>query len=433
MTQFKWMFFKTKVLFFLIIIKIERFTGLIYSAWYKRLKISIYLKKIKRSPFYATYSLVQSKFKKIPIINKKIFMKNFNSINTCGISFEKAFNLAVESEKTRDFSPMIGEISVGLSTGTSGNRGLFLLSDTERARWVAYMIDRVIGLSAKKRKVAFFLRANNKLYESSNSKFLSFNFFDIYKKIIVHIPRLELLNPNILIAQPSILMILAKKKNQCELNISPEKIVSVAEVLTTDDKHFIETAFKIKLTEVYQCTEGFLASSCSHGYLHFNEDFLIIEKKYLNKEKTKFHPIITDLLRTAQPIIRYELNDIISEKKICKCGNKFLAIEKIEGRSDDIFQLKNDNLDLVNVFPDILRRTIVISSNDIEDYCLIQLDETKLGLFIKSDNKNSFLLAKSGLTKLLNSLSVSNFEIIKISRNKLKLGNKKKRIINEHK
>ena len=88
---------------------------------------------------------------------------------------------------------------------------------------------------------------------------------------------------------------------------------------------------------------------------------------------------------------------------------------------------------MVNVFPDILRRTIVISSNDIEDYCLIQLDETKLGLFIKSDNKNSFLLAKSGLTKLLNSLSVSNFEIIKISRNKLKLGNKKKRIINEHK
>ena len=85
-------------------------------------------------------------------------MKNFNSINTCGISFEKAFNLAVESEKTRDFSPMIGEISVGLSTGTSGNRGLFLLSDTERARWVAYMIDRVIGLSAKKRKVAFFFK-----------------------------------------------------------------------------------------------------------------------------------------------------------------------------------------------------------------------------------------------------------------------------------
>ena len=39
---------------------------------------------------------------------------------------------------------------------------------------------------------------------------------------------------------------------------------------------------------------------------------------------------------------RYELNDIITEKKNCKCGSQFLAIESIEGRSDDIIVLKDN-------------------------------------------------------------------------------------------
>ena len=68
------------------------------------------------------------------------------------------------------------------------------------------------------------------------------------------------------------------------------------------------------------------------GTLHFNEDLLIIEQKYLDAEKQRFHPLITDLMRTTQPVVRYELNDIITAKKSCPCGSKWLAIEQIEGQ-----------------------------------------------------------------------------------------------------
>lgn len=50
--------------------------------------------------------------------------------------------------------------------------------------------------------------------------------------------------------------------------------------------------------------------------------------------------MVTDLERKAQPIIRYRLNDILVERKEpCGCGSPFLALEKIEGREDDVFFL----------------------------------------------------------------------------------------------
>ena len=347
------MFFKIKIIYFLLKIKTERLTGIYSSKWRKKMKTFFFLKHLKKSKYYESFSVYNSDFFKLPIMNKSLFMENFNIINSRGITYEEASEIAENAEISRDFSSTLRGLAVGLSTGTSGNRGIFLVSETERANWVAYMIDRVIGFSFRNLKIAFFLRANNKLYESVKSKRINFNFFDIYDNIDSHIERLNNLNPNILIAQPSVLMILAKKKQNGELRINPTKIISIAEVLTNEDKTYFEEIFKIKLSEVYQCTEGFLASSCSEGFLHFNEDFLIIEKKYIDKERTRFHPIITDLLRKSQPVVRYELNDIITEKINCKCGSKFLAIESIDGRSDDIIVLENSQNKKVSIFPDI--------------------------------------------------------------------------------
>ena len=129
----------------------------------------------------------------------------------------------------------------------------------------------------------------------------------------------------------------------------PTKVISVAEVLEPQDKLYLEQLFQQTIHQVYQCTEGFLAATCEKGVLHFNEDFILIEKKYIDKEKRRFHPIITDLLRTTQPVIRYELDDIIIEKKQCACGSPFMAIEQIEGRSDDILKFINKEGKLVQV------------------------------------------------------------------------------------
>ena len=54
------------------------------------------------------------------------FMRDFDQINTRGLTLDEAMEVAVQSEQSRDFAPTLNGVTVGLSSGTSGNRGLFL-------------------------------------------------------------------------------------------------------------------------------------------------------------------------------------------------------------------------------------------------------------------------------------------------------------------
>lgn len=386
---------------------------------------------LKKSPFYHQMLNTSVDISNAPLMNKALFMQYFNQINTLGLDLKQSMEVALKAETTRNFSPMINQISVGLSTGTSGNRGLFVVSIRERAIWVATILDRVIGFSLRKRKVAFFLRANNNLYNSTHSKLLQFTFFDIFLPMDMHLKSLEKLQPDIIVAQPSVLSIIAEAIQQQTLLLTPKKIISVAEVLTPEDKKYFEEVFKLPIHQVYQCTEGFLAATCKEGTLHFNEDYLIIEKHYLNAEKTKFHPIITDLLRTSQPVIRYELNDIITIQNGCKCGSRMLAIASIEGRSDDMLIFTNNQHQEVKLFPDWFRKTIVLSDENISDYCLIQTNPKMLKLYIKSKYSTSYDLASKAILKSLKEYGISEIIIEKTNNISDNLGIKKRRIRNE--
>ena len=359
-------------------------------------------------------------------------MQAFDEINTLDIELKEAYNIAEKGERSRDFAPTIGEITVGLSSGTSGNRGVFLASPDERARWVAAVLDRVIGFSLKKRSVAFFLRANSNLYNSVKSNRLRFEFFDLLSELDEHVKRLNDLQPTILVAQPSMLLELASQIRTGTLAITPKKVISVAEVLYPEDKAFLEFVFKQTIHQVYQCTEGFLASTCEQGTLHFHEDFFIIERNYIDEDKTRFHPIITDLERKSQPVIRYELNDIIQEKESCSCGSKWLAIEAIEGRSDDVLIFEANSGVSKRIFPDFFRRSIIMASETIREYALIQRSKNELDLFIEGDDQ-SYEKAEKSVLDLLDQYDISDIVINRIDSTRTNKGSKLRRIRNDEK
>ncbi|CAD5273767.1 MULTISPECIES: F390 synthetase-related protein [unclassified Imperialibacter] len=388
-------------------------------------------KNLQKSPFYKAFS--DQPLSQFPIMDKSSFMTHFDEINTVGITKEGAFAVGLESEKSRNFSPTVRGTTVGLSSGTSGNRGIFLASQKERAIWVAAVLDRVIGFSLRKRKVAFFLRANSTLYESVNSSLLQFQFYDIKSDMAQHCQTVAATRPHILVGQPSVLMHIARYFEEKQIAARFEKVISVAEVLEGDQKAYLEKVFKIMIEQVYQCTEGFLAHTCKAGFLHFNEDWLLIEKKYLDEEKKRFHPIITDLLRTTQPIVRYELNDIIHEGKPCSCGLKTMQIAKIEGRSDDVFEFVHDDK-TITIYPDFIRQAVAFSSDVIDNYVVIRRSEKKIGLFIevnKGDFLNAYGKAESALQSLFEIFGIPGITIIREEEQLLQKGVKFKRIRNE--
>src|SRR5262249_3937491 len=159
--------------------------------------------------------------------------------------------------------------------------------------------------------------------------------------------------PDILVGPPSLLRFLAEARAQGRLRTTPCKILSVAEVLEPQEQSAIEAAFGIPVHQIYQCTEGLLAVSCPNGSLHIQEDLVALQEETLIegettpcpllREEEEYHspllfkegvgsglritPIITDLWRTTQPIIRYRLNDILTlDPRPCVCGSAFRVI-----------------------------------------------------------------------------------------------------------
>ncbi|WP_036198928.1 F390 synthetase-related protein [Ureibacillus sinduriensis] len=331
---------------------------------------SPYFEQLKKNDLLKAPDLAQ-----YPFMNKQIMMENFDELNTKGVGKEEAFRVAIEAEENRNFSPTIGSITVGLSSGTSGNRGIFLVSKEEQSAWAGTILAKLLPNGFKsKEKIAFFLRANSNLYESVRNKKIEFAFYDLLDHFDTHIKRLEEYQPTILAAPPSMIRQIASAVSENKLSISPIKIITMAEVLDPLDESFIESVFNQKIHQVYQCTEGFLGCSCSHGTIHLNEDLVYIEKEFLDNDRTKFYPIVTDFKRRTQPIIRYRLNDILTLKsEPCPCGSPMLAIEQIEGRMDDLFILKNKhNGNLEHVFPDFVRRACISASENLKEYIVMQ-------------------------------------------------------------
>ncbi|MGQ4664758.1 F390 synthetase-related protein [Metabacillus halosaccharovorans] len=373
---------------------VRRFSSREAIQVYQNKKIKKHLAFVlKHSPFYQNYyQNHQLEWETLPVISKREMMDHFDELNTAGITKKEAFQLAAKAEKTRDFSPNIDNVSIGLSSGTSGNRGLFLVSEKESAIWAGEVLAKLLpGSLMDEHKIAFFLRANNNLYESTKSSKISFHFFDLVEDLKTHQNRLHELKPTIIIAPPSMLRMIAEWKGNNLIDITPGKIISVAEVLEDVDKTFIEEIFQQTLHQVYQATEGFLATTCSHGVLHMNEDIIAIQKEYLDKEKGIFVPIITDFTRRTQPLIRYRLNDVLIERKTpCPCGSHFLALERIDGRCDDIFHGVHEQTGKKHMlFPDFIRRAIMLSSDDILEYKVTQKELFLIDIKLKVKNEKS--------------------------------------------
>ena len=337
----------------------------------------------KNSGFYKEYE--GKELKDFPVIDKKIMMENFNHINTVRIEKEEALAFAIGSEREREFSEKLHNITVGLSSGTSDSRGIFLVENSEKDKWAGYVLAKFLpkGILSKC-KIAFFMRANSNLYEAVGSKNIGFEFFDIYADIEENIEKLQKFQADILVAQPSVLLTIANAIKNKTLKISPKRVISIAEVLEKEDEAYLKKVFQMEIIDqVYQCTEGCLASTCSCGTLHLNEDIVYIEKEYLDDKR--FVPIITDLERTSQPIIRYRLNDVLVEKKEkCPCGLIFTSLEKIEGREDDVFQFQKENGKSVCIYPDFIRRCILFAGS-ITDYRIVQQENGSITVFADID------------------------------------------------
>ncbi len=141
-----------------------------------------------------------------PLMDKQLMMEHFDVMNTQGLHRDVLMACALGSEQDRDFSRQTGKFSVGLSSGTSGQRGLFVVSPQEQQLWAGGILAKMLpdGVFAGER-VALFLRADNNLYQSVNNRWLSLAFYDLFQPFQSHAGLLEQQSPTIIVAPAQVL------------------------------------------------------------------------------------------------------------------------------------------------------------------------------------------------------------------------------------
>ena len=336
---------------------------------------------LPRAPFYRAWA--GKPLAELPIVDKATMLADFAAFNTRGIPLDRALSIALDAERSRDFRPELdGDLTVGLSSGTSGTRGVFLVSTAERARWAGVLLARLLTPASLRHlldprrpplRVALFLRANSNLYGTLANRRLAFSFHDLLTPIATHLERLRASPPDILAAPPTVLRLLAEAREAGGLAAAPRQVISVAEVLEADDRQVIERAFGGPVQQIYQATEGFLGASCPAGRVHWNEDLVHLEPEWLDAERRRFHPIVTDFSRTTQLVVRYRLDDVlVAASGPCPCGRPSRSLDAIAGRADEVlWAAPLAGGDPVAVFPDLLRRTFTLIDG-LRDYRLEQ-------------------------------------------------------------
>ena len=348
---------------------------------------------LRKSEFYRRHysGCDTSDIWSLPVTSKTIMMEKLTLFNTRGLNKDEIIEFCLKAERSRDFSKRLRGLNVGMSSGTSGNKGVEITSPAEENLLRAAFFARFAFPKKQKINLAFILRVTSPAFTLNKfgHRLTYIGQLDSIENIV---RKLGDLQPNIISAPPSMLKVLAREAEEGRLHVKPLKIVSYAEVLYPDVREYLRRVFNCEVHEIYKCSEGAIAITCRYGNLHVNEDIVAIQ--LLNRDGSPTAPgnpchklVITDLHKSTLPIIRYELNDIITlSTQKCKCGSHFRVIEKIQGRADDLlWGLRKTDGSRHFIYQDYISRNIISVSNRIDEFQAIQKDFEHLVLRIQLD------------------------------------------------
>ena len=122
------------------------------------------------------------------------------------------------------------------------------MSDRERTLWAGTVLAKFLPKGKIfGHRIAFFLRADNNLYETIDSKLIRFRYFDLLKDMTENLSELAAYRPSLLVAPPSVLLDIARAIERGALRINPEKVISVAEVLRAEDAAYLKAQFGLQV------------------------------------------------------------------------------------------------------------------------------------------------------------------------------------------
>lgn len=275
-----------------------------------------------------------------PIIDPSDLRSRPGDWNSLALNADEIAAGADAAERGNDGAVRPG-VHAGYSTGSFGNRGVFLSSRAERARYLGQSLAKLLpDPLLRRRRIGLCLRADNALYRDvANAGPFEFRFFSLAAPARARASDIETFAPHIFVGPSHVLAELAAMAATGDFRPMPfERLFYGAEPMGASERVWVTDALGARPDPIYQATEGFLGAACNRGTLHLNEDSIAFEFEPI-AGSDRLRPIVTDLRRTSQPIVRLRLDDIVQFPDTpCPCGSGLQAIEPVEGRVADIWR-----------------------------------------------------------------------------------------------
>jgi len=105
----------------------------------------------------------------------------------------------------------------------------------------------------------------------------------------------------------------------------------------------------VDISDNYGSTEAFVAWQCHVGKYHINAEHVFVEIIDENGEPCgpgdMGRVLVTTLQNHLMPLVRYEIGDYaIAATEPCKCGRTLPALERVIGRTVNLFRLRGGKL-----------------------------------------------------------------------------------------
>jgi phenylacetate-CoA ligase len=320
-----------------------------------------------RSPFYREFhrGLEHRPLEALPILTKALLMERFDDLVT-----DRHVRLADAEAylKAGGEGLFLDRYVVLATSGSTGLRGVFLFDSREWIRAIAAITRPIAWASAARNsrrppRAALIAAGGSWHYSSRVGAALANRVapalrLDAATPIPELVSRLNSWRPEALATYPSVLRQLAAEQLAGRLSIPLTNVATSAEVLTADVRALVRRAWSIPVQNTYGATEyAPIASECPEGNLHLFEDGAIIEVvddrgQAVPDGERGARLLLTVFGRYTQPLIRYELSDLVSASDAaCPCGRPYRIVSAIDGREEDILEFTGANGQPVAVHP----------------------------------------------------------------------------------
>jgi putative adenylate-forming enzyme len=321
---------------------------------------------------------------RLPVLNKALLMEHFDEL-VCDPRLRRDQLLEWAGRMTRD-QLYLDRYRVMLTSGSSGRPGLFVY-DPAGWRSTCAQLLRISGWaglrpSLPRQRLAALGGAAPSHVSRQVAATMAVGLHRVLS-LPVTLPLAQLVEalnqfqPTYLHVYPSVAMWLADEQQAGRLRLSPQMMVTIAELRTPEMTQRLTDAFGVQPFDAYGCTEGLWGAECEHHQgIHLFEDRTLVENVDADGQPVPAGQpgsrlLVTNLSNLVQPLLRLEVTDLVTlDPDPCPCGRTLVRASAIHGRSDDVLSLPARDGGRVAVHP--LQFALLTRDPQVREFQVVQ-------------------------------------------------------------